>query len=95
MDPQRLADLHASTAQIAAADRIATALIVGFQLCADEGHRLNELQRTQLVKAALLVFDDFRGDLESHIRIGTALSSLGIDEVSAEANGAGRRRDAA
>ena len=95
MDSQRFADLHASTAQIAAADRMATALVVGFQLCADERQPLNELQRIELVKAALLVFDDFRGDVESQIRIGTALSSFSGDDVRAATNGAGRKRDAA
>jgi hypothetical protein len=95
MGPRRLADLHASTAQIAAAERIARALIVGFQLCADEHHPLNEIQQIELVKAALLVFDDFRGDVESQIRIGTALGSFGVNEGSASPNGADRRRDAA
>jgi hypothetical protein len=95
MDPQRLAELHASTAQIAAAGRIATALVVGFQLCADARHPLNELQRIELVKAALLVFEDFRSDVESQIRIGTALGSFGADEVGAGGNGAGGKRDAA
>lgn len=95
VDQERLTDLHVATAQIAAADRIATALIVGFQLCADERHPLNELQRIQLVKAALLVFDEFRSDIESQIRIGTALGSFAVSERRAAPNGADRRRDAA
>jgi hypothetical protein len=95
MDPQRLADLHASTAQIAAAERIATALVVGFQLCEDESQPLNERQKIELVKAALLVFDEFRRDVEFQIRIGASLGSFDPDQASGGPNGAGRRRDAA
>jgi hypothetical protein len=94
MDPQRLTELHASTAQIAAAGRIATALVVGFQLCADARQPLNELQRIELVKTALLVFEDFKRDVESQIRISTALGSF-ADEVGSGSNGAGHKRDAA
>jgi hypothetical protein len=47
------------------------------------------------MKAALLVFDDLRGDVESQIRIGSALGSLDRGDVSAALNGAGRRREAA
>jgi hypothetical protein len=77
VNAERLADLQASTGQIAAADRIATALFVGFELCDDAGHRLNQIQRIELVKAAILVFDDFRGELESQLRLGAILGSSG------------------
>jgi hypothetical protein len=76
MNADHLADLHASTAQIAAAGRIATALVAGFGFCADEGYPLTERQRVELLKAALIVFDDFRGEVESHIRIGTTLRAM-------------------
>ena len=77
MRPDRLPDLHASSAQIAAAGRMATALVVGFGFCDGEGYGLSELQRIEVLKAALIVFDDFRAEVESHIRLGSTLGAMG------------------
>ena len=87
MASERLAELNASTAQIAAAERLATALIVGFQLCADEQQPLNELQRIALVKAGLLVFNGFREDVDSQVRVGAVLTALGGERHRAASNG--------
>ena len=79
MDRERLAELHASMAEAAAADRLATALVTGFGLCEDEGFPLNEIQRIELFKAALVALVDVRTEVARQVRVSQAIQSIDAD----------------
>lgn len=78
-DSERLAELHASMAEAAAADRLATALVTGFGLCEDEGFPLNEIQRIELFKAALVALVDVKAEVARQIRVSAAIQAIDPD----------------
>ena len=82
-DRERLVELHASMAEAAAADRLATALVTGFGLCEDEGFPLNEIQRIELFKAALVALVDVRAEVARQIRVSAAIQAIDPDAWAA------------
>ncbi len=52
-----------SAVQVAAAQRFAEALVVGFAVCEEAGAPFSELQKVALIEAALLQFDGFDAQL--------------------------------
>lgn len=73
------AEDYASIAEAAAADRLARALVTGFGLCEDEGYPLNEIQRIELVKSALVTLVGVRAEVERQIRVSEAIRALERD----------------
>ena len=71
-----VAEEHAAIAEAAAAERLARALVTGFGLCEDEGYPLNEIQRIELFKAALLALVDVREEVARQIQVADALHAL-------------------
>jgi hypothetical protein len=65
-------ELIVSTAKAAAAERIAAAIVAGFEVCAQAGVPLSQLQKIALVEAALLEFDGF----EAHVGSVAAIDEL-------------------
>ena len=58
-------DLAAATAKAAAAERVAGAIIVGFDVCKEHGAPLSQVQQIALIQAALLEFDGLEAQLSS------------------------------
>ncbi len=73
-------EAFSSTAQIAAAERLAEALVVGFGTCELEGRPLTELQKIDLLMTALAAFDGLQAELESQLRLQRALVEMGREE---------------
>lgn len=67
---------YGGTAQVAAAERFAKAIIVAFAVCEEARVPLSDVQKIAIVEAALLEFDGFQGQLESVDGIGELLRSL-------------------
>ena len=65
-----------STAQVAAAERFATAIVVAFAVCDEARVPLVVLQKIAVIEAALLEFDGFESQLSSLAEIGELLRSL-------------------
>lgn len=63
-----------STAQVAAADKIARVLVGAIDLCSDAGWPLSGLQRVELLKAALLEFDGFEVEVAAMLELERRLS---------------------
>lgn len=58
-------ELIVATAKAAAGERLAAAIVAGFDVCAQAGVPLSQLQKIALVEAALLEFDGFEAHLGS------------------------------
>jgi hypothetical protein len=67
----------AATAQVAAAQRAARALTVGFGLCEEAGFPLSERQRISMLTAALLAFDGFQAETAGLLHVEQLLAGLG------------------
>jgi hypothetical protein len=72
-------DSVALTAQVATADRLARAVVTGFDLCCDAQVPLTQLQKIALVKAALLEFDGIEAEASASMAIEAALRRLWRD----------------
>ena len=77
----------AGTAQVVAAQRVARQLVLGFELCADSGVPLSELQKIALFSAALLEFDGMHAEVEGRLQIDRLLGELHDLDDPASANG--------
>lgn len=64
-------------AEVAAAERFATAIVVAFGACEESRIPLSDLQKIAVIQAALLEFDGFEAKLTSLASIGEALRALG------------------
>jgi hypothetical protein len=64
------------TAQVAAAERFAKAIVVAFAVCDEARTPLSEVQKIAIIEAALLEFDGFQGQIDSLAGIGDLLRSL-------------------
>ena len=71
----------ATTAQVAAAQRVARALTVGFGLCDEAGFPLSERQRISMLAAALLGFDGFQAETEGLLGVEQLLAGLAHREA--------------
>ena len=69
-------DDNPSAAQVAAAERFATAIVVAFGVCDEARVPLADVQKIAIIEAALLEFDGFEGQLSSLAEIGELLRSL-------------------
>lgn len=70
-------DKHTSfPATVAAAERFARAIVVGFALCEEARIPLTDIQKIAILEAALLEFDGLEGQLDSLAGIGELLCSL-------------------
>jgi hypothetical protein len=65
-----------STAQVAAAERFAKAIVVAFSVCEELRVPLTDVQKIAIIEAALLEFDGFEGELNSLAAIGELLRLL-------------------
>ena len=64
-------------AQSAAAERIASGLVVAFEACDEAGVGLSEIQKIAFIQAMLLQFDGFADHVRSLEGVGRLLRSLG------------------
>ena len=64
-------------AQSAAAERIASGLVVAFGACEEAGRGLSEVQKIAFIQAMLLQFDGFADSVRSLESVGRLLRSLG------------------
>jgi hypothetical protein len=69
------------TAQLAAAERMAGAIVLAFELCEEEGAPLTQTQKVAVVEAALVEFDGFAGHLSGAVSLGTLLRGLRLDRL--------------
>lgn len=76
---KREAETEAFTAQVAAAERVARAIVVAFDVCDEVGKPLVQIQKIAIIEAALLEFDGFDAQLSSLARIGELLHALGAN----------------
>jgi hypothetical protein len=68
---------HASfPATVAAAERFARAMVVGFAVCDEARIPLSDIQKIAILEAALLEFDGFESQLDSLTEIGELLRAL-------------------
>ena len=58
-------ELATATANAAAAERLAGAIVVGFEVCEEAGTPLSQVQKVALIQAALLEFDGLQAQLSS------------------------------
>jgi hypothetical protein len=66
-----------SVAQVAAAERIAGAIVASFEMCSRAQVPLSQPQKQALLEAALLEFDGFEAHVTSLVLIGELLGDLG------------------
>jgi hypothetical protein len=66
-----------STAQIAAAERLAETLVVAFGQCDEAGRPLTDLQKIDILSTAFAAFDGYRAELERQLRFEQVLVELG------------------
>ena len=64
------------TAQVAAAERFARAIVVAFGVCDEVRAPLSDVQKIAVIQAALLEFDGFEAKLASLATIGDLLREL-------------------
>jgi hypothetical protein len=64
------------TAQVAAAERFARAIVVAFGVCDEVRAPLSDVQKIAVIQAALLEFDGFEAKLTSLSAIGDLLREL-------------------
>ena len=67
----------AEIAQVAAAERIAAAVVSAFNSCEESGIELSEVQKIALIEAMLLQFDGFADQLRTIERVGRLIEALG------------------
>jgi hypothetical protein len=67
----------AAIAHVAAAERLARAVVVAFASCEEVGAGLSDVQKTSVIEAMLLEFDGFEAHLRSLDRVGQMLRDLG------------------
>lgn len=65
-----------STAQVAAAERFAKAIVVAFAVCEEARVPLSDVQKIAIIETALLEFDGFQGQLDALEGIAELLRSL-------------------
>jgi hypothetical protein len=68
------------TAQLAAAERLASAIVFAFDVCEEGGVPLSQAQKIAVVEAALLEFDGFEASLESLTSVAALIRELGGHE---------------
>ena len=61
---------------VAAAERFARAIVVGFTVCEEARIPLSDIQKIAIIEAALLEFDGLEGQLDSLTGIGELLRTL-------------------
>ncbi|HET7856187.1 MAG TPA: hypothetical protein VFL41_06990 [Gaiellaceae bacterium] len=71
------------SAQLAAAERLAKAIVLAFEVCEEGGVPLSQAQKVAVVEAALLEFDGLERNLESLTNVAALLRELGRDEPGA------------
>lgn len=69
------------TAQLTAAERMAAAIVLAFELCDEQGAPLTQEQKVAVVEAALMEFDGFEAHLSGAVSLGTLLRGLRLDQV--------------
>jgi hypothetical protein len=67
---------NAAITHVAAAERIARGIVVGFGSCDEVGVPLSDVQKIAVVQAMLLEFDGFAAHLGSLERLGRLLHEL-------------------
>ena len=70
-------EAFSSTAQLAAASRLAQVLIVGFETAELADRPLTELQKIDLLATALAAFDGHQADLDAQLELEEALLDAG------------------
>ena len=73
----------ARLAQVAAAERLARAVVLAFDSCDDLGSPLSEVQRIAVIQAMLLEFDGFDAQVTSLESVGQILHALRLTGPSA------------
>jgi hypothetical protein len=68
---------YAAIAHVAAAERLARAIVVALATCEEVGVGLSDVQKTAVIEAMLLEFDGFEAHLRSLDRVGQMLRELG------------------
>jgi hypothetical protein len=76
----REAEPSVLTAQVAAAERVARAVIFAFEACEEGGVPLSQVQKVAVVEASLLEFDGLEADLSSLAGVGALIRELCRDE---------------
>jgi hypothetical protein len=71
------ADAALVAGQTAAAERLARAVVLAFDVCEEGGVPLSELQKVAILEAALLEFDGFEAELGSRAAVSELLRDLG------------------
>jgi hypothetical protein len=66
----------ASTAQVAAAERLAKSIVIGIEFCAQAGMPLSQLQMIQICRGALLEFDGFQAETRALFGVEQILHRL-------------------
>lgn len=74
------AEPAAPAVQVAAAERFAEAIVIGFEVCEQGGMPLSQIQKIALIEAALLEFDGLEAQLNSLAIVGEMLHELGRDQ---------------
>jgi hypothetical protein len=69
------------TAQVAAAERFAKAIVVAFTVCDEARTPLSDVQKIAIIEAALLEFDGLEGQIDSLAGIGDLLRSLPLSRA--------------
>jgi hypothetical protein len=64
-------------ARVAAAERLARAIVLAFETCDEGGVPLSQVQRVAVIEAGLLEFDGLERDLRSSERVAELLRALG------------------
>jgi hypothetical protein len=68
------------TAQLAAAERLASAIVFAFDVCEESGVPLSQAQKVAVIEAALLEFDGLEASLNSLTSVAALIRELGRDE---------------
>ena len=68
------------TAQLAAAERLARAIVLAFDVCEEGGVPLSQAQKVAVVEAALLEFDGLEASLDSLTSVAALIREVGGDE---------------
>jgi hypothetical protein len=66
-----------SIAKVAAAERFATAVVLGFEVCEDADAPLSQRQKIAVIEAALLEFDGLEAQLRSLASVSELLRAFG------------------
>jgi hypothetical protein len=64
---------------VAAAERLASALGVAFDLCEERGAALSGVQKIALIEGAILEFDGFQAQAESLVAFDAFMRELGAE----------------